>query len=193
VSWLDDARKAHHLQLKPTEVPVLFADAHLNTIATPIVRRTAMNYLTGFWELADDGKAPAFLGRAGTYKSLAAAVIARFVRDTALLDTAFVQCGPEFLELERRRFEVSTHQRIVWLTLCPFVVFDDFTKLKPGSFGLDSLDAIVEKRYGYGFPTLYTGNVVVQKDDWSEVTNHFGAGFARRLQEGAAGLTAVVK
>lgn len=192
-SWIDEVQKSHPAQLKPNEVPALFNGVGVAEIPTKSIRAVATDYLTRFWELVADGKAPAFLGRAGTYKSYAAAAIAHTVRSGGLIDTAFVQCGPEFNELERRRFELSSHQRITWLTECPFVVFDDFTKLKPGSFGADTLDAIVEKRYGAGLPSLYTGNVVVRPDDFSQITNHFGAGFSRRFQEGAAGLTVCVK
>lgn len=193
VSWLDRARRPSADLLLPNEVPELFAEVSWCEEQPSIIAQVARQYLTRFWELAPAGKAPAFIGRAGTYKSFTAAIIANRVRSQGLLDVAWVQCGPEFERLERRRFEDWTDKRLAHLASVPFLVLDDFTKVRPGSIALDMLDGLVERRYANRHPTLYTGNIALSREDDSAVVNHFGVGFARRFREGAKGLTALVK
>lgn len=191
-TWLERRRRQHASQLPPLGLPAKYRDLPLQGIETPVFQRAAITYLQEFWTLAAVGKAPALLGRAGTYKTFTAAVIAQRVH-AALLDALFIQCGPEFQELERRRFDAHTELRIKALETTTFVVLDDFTKVKPGSYGMDLLDAVVERRYADGLPTLYTGNVIIKRDDDSALVEHVGAGFARRLKETSAGLIAVAK
>lgn len=191
-TWLDRARRDSAALLRPNDVPALFADVRWCAAQPAPITRAAQSYLTNFWELAAKGRAPAFLGRAGTYKSYTAALVANTVR-SALLDVAFVQCGPEFDRLERRRFDELTDSRLEQLATVPFLVLDDFTKLRPGGYAIDMLDALVERRYANQHPTLYTGNISISRDDDSALVNHFGVGFTRRFREGAKGLIALVK
>ena len=183
----------HSSQLREAEVPKAYQHLTLEGIQSVRFQKLAKHYLQNFWELAEAGKAPALLGRAGTYKTWTASVVATYIRDTALLDVAFMQCAVELQDLERRRFEPYVSLRLDWLGKVPFLVLDDFTKPRPNSFAQDMLDGIVEKRYADGLPTLFTGNVQVSKDDWTVVADQFGAGFCRRMREMTAGLAVVGK
>lgn len=191
--WLQDFVRVHESQLRPNEVPKAYLDAKISGVDNERFTRVAKHYLSKFWELAEAGKAPAFFGRAGSYKTYTASAIALTIRQSALIDVAFVQCAVELQELERRRFDPNTNQRIDWLGTAPFVVLDDITKARANSFAMDMLDAILERRYADGLPTLFTGNAVIRKDDDSAIVDQFGVGFARRLGEMSQGLTVVSK
>jgi DNA replication protein DnaC len=193
LTWLDRARKAHEAMLTPNEVPERYRQVAFIPAMPANVARAVSDYCIGFWDLAAKGIAPAFLGRAGSYKTYSASLIANHVRNKGLLNTAFVQCGPELQQLERRRFDAESDQRIEHLCAVPFVVLDDFTKARPGSWAVDMLDAIVERRYSTGLPTCFTGNCLITATDNSELLNHFGVGFARRFREMTTGFVAVVR
>lgn len=192
-TWLDAVRKVHEAQLAPSEVPERYRDIRFVPEIPKLIARTVAQYCALFWGLGAKGLAPALLGRAGSYKTYSACIVANQIRDKGLIDTAFVQCGPEFQQLERRRFDVESDKRIEYLCTVPFVVLDDFTKARPGSWAVDMLDAIVERRYATRLPTLFTGNCLITATDNSELLNHFGVGFTRRFREMTNGLVAVVR
>lgn len=190
--WLQQFVRVHESQLLPNEVPKAYHDVTVAGIPQDGFKRVAKEFLGRFWELAEQGKAPALLGKAGAGKTYTAACIALTIRK-ALIDVAFVQCGVELQELERRRFDPWANERLNTLGTVPFLVLDDITKPRTNSFAMDMLDGVVERRYADGLPTLFTGNLVVSKRSDQEVVDMFGVGFARRMREMTQGLTSVAK
>jgi DNA replication protein DnaC len=188
--WLQEFVRVHESQLRENEVPVAYRDVTVDAIPHEAFKKATKGYLKNFWDLAEQGRAPAFLGRAGAGKTFSAACIALSVR-RALIDVAFVRCGVELQELERRRFDPWCNDRLNWLGAAPFLVLDDINKARPNSFAMDMLDGIIERRYSDGLPTLYTGNLVITKTNDSELVDQFGVGSARRIREMASGLISV--
>jgi DNA replication protein DnaC len=85
--WLQEFVRVHEAQLQPNEVPKAYWDVRIEGIPDKGFKSLAKEYLSGFWDLAEKGKAPALLGRAGTGKTYTAAAITLAVR-RALVDTA---------------------------------------------------------------------------------------------------------
>lgn len=190
--WLHALVALHPSQLGPNEIPTAYQDVTVQGIQKERVRQNVQNYLQNFWSLAEQGKAPAFFGIAETYKTFGACCIARMVRERALLDVAFVQCAVLLPELERVWFETA-QRRLERIGLAPFAVLDDISTVRPNSRSSDMIIGLIERRYSEGLPTVFTGNYEIRRTDWNEITNHFGAGTQRRIEEMTKGLVVVSK
>lgn len=182
----------HPSQLPDVELPPAYRGLPLAGITQSAVRHATERYLEQFWTAAAEGVAPGFFGRSGTFKTWAACVIVDVVHTTALVPSLYVAAGPEFMRLERRRFDPATDGRLQEIADRRFVVLDDITDLKPGSFAMDMLDNVVKLRDAAGLPTLYTGNVQFSRANLQPLVQQFGAGMTRRILEGTTGFLAVL-
>lgn len=193
MSNVDTWRVAHASQLPDAELPERYQHLIGAGIGHSDVRTVAMDYLVHFWELAEQGIAPGFFGRSGSYKTYAACAVAEHVRNKGLVPTLYVPASPEFSRLERRRFDATTEHRLECLVHTPFVILDDITDVKPGSFALDMLIDVIKQRDARGVPTLFTGNALFSRSDPATLVQHFGAPVTRRLLERTKGYLLVLR
>jgi DNA replication protein DnaC len=184
----------HPLLLPPNTVPTRFVNRSLSEIENPHIVKTITTYLgLNFNNYATRGMAPAFLGRSGTWKSFGAGFIADRLYTQARVPVEYVKCSSQLPELERSRYEAATNRFLKRLKHVPFLVMDDFTQIRIGSWMADMLLEIAEDRYTAVLPTLWTGNVIITPTDQSALIEGYGASFARRLVEGARGLLVVIE
>jgi DNA replication protein DnaC len=193
MSWIDDVRAEHPSQLAPLDLPERYRSLKVATIPDPTLRNCAARYIADFWDYADQGKAPGFFGRSGSYKTWAAACIIERVHQRGLVDSEYVQAGREFARLERERFSPTTEPRLNRLCSVPFLVLDDITDVKANSEQLNMLDTVVKERDATGVLTLYTGNVLFTPDRPEQLLQHFGAPMTRRLIETTRGNLVILR
>lgn len=186
-NWLARARAADPLFLRPLALPERFKAATFTGILHREVRQLAEEYGARFLELGSRGIAPAICGRGGQWKTYAAAALTRLVWQQARVDTEFVQCASELPAMERARYNASTSTRITELCEVPWLVLDDFAVVRDGSWMLDMLVEIAERRYAGLRPTMYTGNIAFTAEEPGDLARRFGACFARRVLVGSAG------
>lgn len=187
MTWTSTHR-CHELWLPPNTIPVRFRRRFLSEIRNDAVVAVVRRYLGSLDDYASRGLAPAFLGKAGTYKTFGAAFIADRLYHEAHVPVMFVACSSRLPELERERYDARTNRYLQSLKTVPFLVMDDFTQVRLGSWTADMLLELADHRYGAGLPTLWTGNAVITATDQSALVNGYGASFARRVLEGSAGL-----
>jgi DNA replication protein DnaC len=187
VSWINDRRATH--PVPPALVlPQRYAAAEYAAIPEGDLKAAVRDYATQFHTVAADGTGCLFIGRARTYKTYSAAVLARLVHERAQLDVKFVQCAVLAALIERNRFGADTGAEIRAITDTSFVVMDDFAQVPPNTYGASVLMEIAEARFANCRPTIWTGNVnATGADMLKSVANLYGAGFARRLFDGSEG------
>jgi DNA replication protein DnaC len=170
----------------PLVLPERFANA-TPTELPEALRYWVRLYLTHFWERADQGIAPAFLGKARQWKTYAAAVIARWVHYNRV-DTEWVECGPEFTRLDSLFFEEEGRRQIDHLSTVPFLVLDDFTQVPAGTRAAQLMAAVAQARFSAALPTLWTGNRALPNNDaYLALVKDYGACLTRRILDGSQG------
>jgi len=165
-------------------VPRRFEDVTLQGIQNKRIHTTTVNYLTNFWDAGAAGLAPLFVGASGQYKTYAAAVIAKTVGKH--IETRFVSCPLLYTDLGADK--AGVHPELHAILTVPFLVLDDFAMWEPKSYTFPTLLTIASERHAAKLPTLYTGNLQLDKlDPFKTVTDRYGVLFARRLDEGSTG------
>lgn len=192
MNWINQQRRADPCQLRPHNIPPRFLNLKLAEIQHAGLRSVVEKYLLNVDEAAGQGIAPLFLGKAGEMKTFAAALIGQRLYERCLVQIEFVQCAARLPQLERQRFNPETQGYLERIAKVPFLIMDDFAQVKPGTWAADFCVEIAERRYGTRQPTLWTANLSITKNDTSQLTNHFGVGFARRVIEGGKGYTVVI-
>jgi len=158
------------------------------------IKQVTRDYLTRFGEVATQGIAPLFIGRAGTYKTRASAVIARAVFERGNLAVEFVDCTMALLELDMNKYGKGTLGVIERWKRVPFLVMDDFAQVKPTSFGAEIIRGILATRYNALLPTLWTANVALPADEeFDRLGELYGAQFGRRLKERSEGFRVFIE
>lgn len=149
-------------------------------------------YLDQFWLYASRGRAPAFVGVTESYKTTAAAVIARRVWVGARLPVVWVNCGTELTMMEAQWFRNGTtsDKTLRQWQHAPFLILDDITLARTGSRQADLLGAVLSSRFDAELPTCWTGNAKMQTLE-ADLASRFGAAVTRRLLEGSAGFRIV--
>ena len=147
------------------------------------LQRLVKRYVRGFWEFAEAGKAPVFLGKTQQWKTYAATVVLRNVHVRFKVRTMFVCCTVDLARLKRDRFSEDTQEYVKRMTRIPFLVMDDFANVRAKTFGSDLLVEVACARHYEQLPTLWTGNIATK-----DIVMKYGANFARRMQEGSEGL-----
>lgn len=191
-NWLEDHIKPREELLAPNEIPRRYRDVKLDIVPHPGLVKAARKYGSDFWDAAVRGLAPLFLGAAGEYKTVTAAVIAQKIR-RAGIDVCWVNCAGEFSKFDREAFDPDTKKRLHALKTSPFLVLDDFAQVTPGSRMMNTLIEIGTHRYDNLLPTLYTGNLVVNKGDTSKLAAQVGACLERRMLDASEGYRVFVQ
>jgi DNA replication protein DnaC len=197
MTWVDQARldQWHAAQRKPFNVPPRFADAHPAGLPIPELRAVVVAYLADFDRQAALGVAPAFFGKARTFKTYAACVIGRWVAadpDGGRLEAHFIDAGSRLHELERARYDAGTRDYLAWVKRVPFLILDDITNVRDRSWAADLMVEIATERFNDLRPTLYTGNSTFSADDLKRLADLYGTCLARRIFDGAQGFRFVV-
>lgn len=178
--------KLHHGCAAPV-LPVRYATATLETLP-PHLREVCQSYLQHFTAAASLGVAPLFLGRARSWKTAAACVLAREVWRQYSLPVTFVSMPSALLEIDWDRFSAETRKRVAAWSTCPFLILDDFGVVKPQSVGHATLQSVLAARFDACLPTVLTGNVDVDPSkQLEEMTTQYGVMLTRRLQDASAG------
>lgn len=193
-NWLvlEKEAKWHPTMRRPFNVPARFQDAHPEGIPDDFLRGIVRRYLREFWTVAPHGIAPVFVGKARAYKSYAAAVIGRWVANAADVETWWIDCGNDLHQMERDRYGDEVGKQIAWLKRVPFLVMDDFTNVREKTWAADLLVEITTARWNDMRPTLFTGNVLLGKEDLTRLASLYGTCLARRVYDGADGFRYVV-
>jgi DNA replication protein DnaC len=169
------------------QVPERFARAVPMDIPNSALRIATRTYLREFWEAADKGIAPAFLGRAGQFKTYAAGCIARWVHNQRVA-VEWVECGPEFTKLDMLFYDDAGMQRLDTLCTAPLLVLDDFTQVSERSRSAQLLETVAQARFSAQLPTVWTGNMPLNSPEAMKVmANKYGACVTRRILHGANG------
>lgn len=191
-NWLLEARMSPTV-LPPLDLPRRYMDATLKNVPHLALVKVARNYGTKFWEAAPKGLAPLLVGAAGEYKTVTAAAIARAVHDVMNIEVGWCNCAVDFIRFDREAFAPSTQVRIAQLKLIPFLVMDDFTQVPLGSRMHNTLQEIAGVRFDSLRPTLWTGNIVLEKGDTEKLAKTVGTFLARRILETSVGFRGQVK
>ena len=165
-------------------LPARFAECTVKALPPGPLVSVLHEYMGKFWEYAGQGKAPLLIGTAQQWKTYAAAVIVRSIHFQFRLRTMFVCCLADISKLERDRFSEDTREYVQRMTRIPFLVMDDFSDMRTGTFGSDIIVEVASARHHEQLPTLWTGNILAK-----DIGLTYGPGFARRIEEGSAGLT----
>lgn len=190
-TWLKQAVQPTLETLGPSPVPGQFAEATLDTIPSRRMRELVRKYGANFWDAGGGGIAPVLLGPVGTFKSYAAAVISRQVRDVARVRTGWCTVPIDLTKLERSRYTDATDRQIQEWKEVPLLVMDDFGMVRVASWQYDILVEIAMERFAAVRPTIWTGNVLVDKvspDGLRQtMTDMLGAQLTRRILERSEG------
>lgn len=189
-NWL--TRRVQILPKPPTlVVPERYADTTQEQLPTPLATLLS-EYLFGFWTHAPKGIAPLLLGRAFTWKTAAAVVLAKQIQEVHKVAVTFVSVPDKMIQLELNRFSEETRQMLARWKLADFLILDDFATVEPKSFGHDVLKSLIAARFDSTRPTVWTGNVELDaKDPFKGLGLAYGPLMGRRLQQGAEGFTVV--
>lgn len=158
-------------------------------LADTILREVTLAYLKDFWTQFDRGVAPVFFGRAGTGKTTAAAVIARYVWEVGQVDTAFITVPDIVTQVDFSRFEPAT-QAVLWrMKTVPFLILDDAHVISgPNTPVGHAMTSVISVRWNERRPTLWTGNFdLAPGREWSGLYAQFGPILGRRLEDGSEG------
>lgn len=182
---LQDRRVWHASFLPPLELPDRFVQAAPKGINNAAIQAAVVRYLDEFWDAAERGIAPVFLGRAGQYKTFGAAVIARWVQFQRL-PVKFVKCGQFFMDLDAGFYGAAGLKPYKEAAEVPFLVLDDFTQVKTGTRGAELMANLLDHRFSAMLPTVLTGNVRGNNPThcMQLVSDLYRPDFARRLLHG---------
>lgn len=181
--------------LTPPDIPARFQGATLDAVPSEALKRIARKYVAEFFTVAANGIGPLFLGRAGTYKTHAAAYIAQVVHNGGI-ECRFVQTKLWLTQLELMRFgdPKAAARELRLVGEVPFLVVDDFaTAVAAPSWQADALLTVAEARFSNLRPTLWTANVEITKDDVSKLEGLYGVAFARRVMHASQGFSVLLK
>lgn len=190
-AWLAAAVQPTQEMLGPSPIPAQFDHAKFNAIPHAGLRGVVRQYGGDFWQAAESGLAPVFLGPVGTFKSHSAALLSRQIRDVARVRTGWCTVPVDLTAMERKRFAPATDEQIQAWKDVPFMVMDDFGMVKVGSWQYDVMVEIAMHRFEQARPTLWTGNILVQKPGPDAIrqtmTDMLGAQLTRRVLERSEG------
>lgn len=164
-------------------LPSRFVDAEWDKI-NPGLRAMLDSYLEHFKEYEEKGLAPTLFGSPGAGKTYAAAALA------TKLVTKFVPVywAPTVQELNlildlhdyKAKSYFSLKNRLLQTRV---VVFDDFGQLRDFNRIRELFFEIVDFRYAWRKPTIFTASFNIQIErDWEEVTKCFNASLTRRIR-----------
>lgn len=187
MTWLDDVRRRVPVP-PPLEIPERYGTESLAAIPNADIRQVIADYLLAFWTAAPAGKGPLLLGRTGTWKTTALALLARTVHRQVGIEVAWVSVPRYVLRLDLDRFDADLHRTIQHWGTVPFLVMDDWTEIQPNSQAHRVLVATMTARYDARLPTAWSGNLILTPGrETQELGDRYGHLFARRLVETSEG------
>lgn len=176
-------------------IPLKFRGGELNQIPQAKLRELVRNYGRNFFDAAPKGIAPLLLGPMAAYKSFSAALLARQIREKALVKVDWVDCPVLLNAFERRRFDVETSERIEQIKNTGWLVMDDFAFVRLGTWQSDLMAEIACHRFDNSMPICWTGNVhmaVDEKAPLAILSEVVGGQLARRILEASQGYRLMV-
>lgn len=183
-------------------VPKRFTDASIFDWSEDNLFRILLeNYLNGFDDYSNTGRAPFLIGNSGTGKSHAAAAL---LNSIALGSSSAVTVGwfpaseafNRWLDYRDMRNTEAYNKLHCGLMNTDVIVLDDITTLRDAPRLKEYFWMIFEGRYMAQKPTIMTANFRLQEDEdidrfWDNITAYFGPPFVRRVRETAEGLTLI--
>jgi hypothetical protein len=154
-----------------------------------VLQRTVLQYLQDFPHAFEQGLAPAFLGRARTFKTAATYVLLELIRVQYRVRVDILCCPEDLLRFEFDRFQANHQQFVYHLTTVPVLAIDDFATLDPDGFVVKSiLGTIISARHKALRPTIWNGNLhLAAGREADTLGQQYGVHFTRRLLDGARG------
>lgn len=183
---MDFITRARQQPLRPLRLPPQFENVTRAGIQHPTVHDLVTRYLTNFWDAADQGIAPVFCGKVGTYKTYGSCVIAKAVYEKLAVTVEYFDTPTEVPQLDRGWYDGTTTRRMDQLCKAPLLIVDDFARLRPTGRDIAIMDEIGQLRYNSGLPTIWTANIEFGPDK-TAIADLIGAAFERRLVERSAG------
>jgi DNA replication protein DnaC len=196
--WLLQAVEWHPSLMGPLPLPEHMRECTLEMIPHKSLRKAVLRYGQDFWQLASKGIAPLFLGDPAQYKSYAAAAIAKALHERACLRVAWCDVPITLNQLERRRFEKATDERIEQWKQVPWLVMDDFAMVRLDSWQYGVLAEVALYRFDAGKPTCWTGNIDVVGEPTAQAVEDslkraVGTQLTRRILERSEGFRVYVR
>lgn len=167
-------------------IPAMFRDATWAGLPDGKIKDTTKRYLENFTEARAAGIAPMYLGKARTWKTSAACVIALAVADRGGLDTQFVSVPEWMADFTLDRFGRANEDLYRWRTVS-FLVLDDFAQIPPDGDAAAVLVGVVAARFNAKLPTIWTGNLAVASGQELKALHRYGPLFSRRVLERSEG------
>jgi DNA replication protein DnaC len=173
-------------------IPDHFASVTIEQIPKRALRESLLRYGKEFWQAASRGIAPMFLGPPSVYKSYGAAALAKALHERACVRVDWCNVPVTLNQLERKRFERATDERIEAWKQVPFLVIDDFGMIKMGTWQYNALAEIAMYRFDTSRPTCWTGNIEIDgSPSLDAITNSLqacvGTQLTRRMMERSEG------
>jgi len=178
----------------PPEIPARYQGASITMIEDTNLQALATEYLRKFEVLGSEGIGPVLLGRSRTYKTVAAAALAKGIWKAFSVGVVFVGCIDQLPQMELLRYDPGTAKRIKQWCATPVLVLDDFMIARPGTWAADILLAVLSARFNALRPTIITGNIILEKGrEWAALAEIHNPALAHRLEEGGRGFTLFVE
>lgn len=172
-------------------LPDRFISANMNDTMPVALREMISHYVNHFTEYSQQGIGPGFFGTAGAGKTYSAAVLSRMLAAAGVP----VYWAPTVSELTRildyKDFRSAKYfmakDRLLNTRV---VVFDDFGQLKDFPRIRDLFFELIDGRYSWKLPTIFTANIKIEKEsDWeNQVAQLFNSSLARRIKDMTKGL-----
>lgn len=172
-------------------LPDRYVEAKVDSRTDPTVREIITAYSDNFDSYAKEGIAPAFFGAQGAGKTHAAAALSRLLASKGHL----VYWAPTIhkfnVALDFRDFRDPQYwQQMDKLYNAPILVLDDFGQLRDYNRIRELFFQVVDYRYSWKRPTIFTANFNIMTDeDWEvQIGSCFNAALARRVKAMSDGL-----
>lgn len=171
--------------------PDRFVDAVFDSKSDPELVQMLTQYSQNFLEYEKEGLGPALFGKAGAGKTHAAAALARTLVSKNVQVVWANTVGALNLTLDYRDYKHSSYFKLkALLKEARVVVFDDFGQLRDFSRIRELFFEIVDDRYAWKKPTIFTANFEIKSEkDWlDEIGKCFNVALARRIYSMSKGL-----
>jgi DNA replication protein DnaC len=165
----------------PVIIPDRFWEAEIATHKNLEIKSLLLDYLQNYKQYCNQGQAPALFGSPGIGKSYGAAALIKKLPIQSLW-VPVVQKFNYLIDLRDFRKEnyfSSKHQ----LFETQFLVMDDFGQLRDFARIRELFFEVVDYRYSWKLPTMFTANFVSSdpKDLEMEISKCFNSSLARRI------------
>ena len=170
-------------------LPERFIRARIDEKTHPAVRELLNDYIKQYDDAIAQCVAPSFFGVAGTWKTYAAAILAKVIHSRGHKVYWCQTVGDLNKILDYRDYKAESYFTLKDKLLnTEFVIFDDFGQLRNYSRLRELFFEIVDYRYVWKRLTTFTANFNINsKEDWATAVAGFGPALARRVHAMSAG------